>query len=355
MRQRRHMARRARFGWLPLTLGFAAVLVLLLGGAAFAGYRYDQSASTRVLPGVHIQGIDVGGMTRAEALKALQRQVRSILDRSVKVRAGGKVWETSPRRLGTTVDIQGAVEEAISLSDSLSWPARLYHRLLNKPVNEQITLSVTYRRSRVSSFVSQVSRAVAIAPRDARLDVVDGSVVKVHSADGQALRKRRATRAVLEGLRAGLSSVNLSVAPVAPAVADDQLGKTIVIRVGENHLYLYDGFSLVETYSVATGQPEYPTPLGHFEIVNKRTNPTWVNPALDTWGAGSPAFIPPGPDNPLGTRALDLSAPGIRIHGTPDDASIGTHASHGCIRMHIPDSEQLFGLVEIGTPVIIVG
>jgi L,D-transpeptidase ErfK/SrfK len=78
-----------------------------------------------------------------------------------------------------------------------------------------------------------------------------------------------------------------------------------------------------------------------------------VNPARDTWGKDEPAMIPPGPDNPLGTRALDLSAPGIRIHGTPDDASIGHYASHGCIRMHIPDSEDLFGRVQVGTTVII--
>jgi lipoprotein-anchoring transpeptidase ErfK/SrfK len=118
---------------------------------------------------------------------------------------------------------------------------------------------------------------------------------------------------------------------------------------------LYDGLKLKTTFPVATGQLGiYPTPLGHWQIVNKRINPTWVNPAKDTWGAGEPDFIPPGPDNPLGTRALDLNAAGIRIHGTPSDASIGHYASHGCIRMHIPDSERLFGLVEIGTPVIIV-
>ena len=106
---------------------------------------------------------------------------------------------------------------------------------------------------------------------------------------------------------------------------------------------------------MATGQLGiYPTPMGHWTIVNKRVNPTWYNPAKDTWGKDEPAFIPPGPDNPLGTRALDLDAPGIRIHGTPSDSSIGHWASHGFIRMHIPDSEDLFGRVEIGTPVIIV-
>jgi lipoprotein-anchoring transpeptidase ErfK/SrfK len=353
MRQRKHVAR-SRFGWVPLTLGFAAVLVLLLGGAAFAGFRYDQSASTRVLPGVRIHGINVGEMTRAQALQAIQPAADRILDRDITVEAAGKTWQTTPRKLGTRVDVERAVDEAVSLSDSLSWPSRLYHRLLNKSVNEQIALPITYRKGPVASFVAKVARAVAVSPRDASLDVVEGEVVKVRSAEGQGLRKGRAEKAVLGALRAGRSSIELTVRTVAPSVSDEDLGETIIVRVGENRLYLYRGFSVVKTYSVATGQPEYPTPLGHFQIVNKRINPTWVNPALDTWGAGSPAYIPPGPDNPLGTRALDISAPGIRIHGTPDDDSIGTYASHGCIRMHIPESEELFGLVEIGTPVIIV-
>jgi lipoprotein-anchoring transpeptidase ErfK/SrfK len=138
-------------------------------------------------------------------------------------------------------------------------------------------------------------------------------------------------------------------------VADNKLGETIIIRISQNKLYLYDGLKLKKTYRVATGQlGQYPTPMGHWEIINKRINPTWVNPAKDTWGRNEPDIIPPGPDNPLGTRALDLNAPGIRIHGTPADYSIGTYASHGCIRMHIPQSEELFGLVGVGTPVIIV-
>jgi lipoprotein-anchoring transpeptidase ErfK/SrfK len=158
---------------------------------------------------------------------------------------------------------------------------------------------------------------------------------------------------MLRALRGGRSDVELRTVAVKPSVTEDDLGFTIVVRTSTNRLYLYDGFDLRKSYVVATGQPQYPTPLGHFEIINKRINPTWINPALDTWGKDEPAMIPPGPDNPLGTRALDLDAPGIRIHGTPDDASIGLHASHGCIRMHIPDSEDLFGRVPVGTRVII--
>ncbi len=110
---------------------------------------------------------------------------------------------------------------------------------------------------------------------------------------------------------------------------------------------------LKRTDSVGTGQPIFPTPPGHFEIITKEVNPTWINPARDTWGKNEPAEIPPGPGNPLGTRAMALSAPGILIHGTPEDWSIGHAASHGCIRMHMWEAEQLFTLVSVGTPVII--
>jgi lipoprotein-anchoring transpeptidase ErfK/SrfK len=89
-------------------------------------------------------------------------------------------------------------------------------------------------------------------------------------------------------------------------------------------------------------------------ITAKRRNPTWVNPWAD-WSQTMPASIGPGPNNPLGTRALNISASGIRIHGTPDAASIGGPASHGCIRMHMHDAEALFELVDVGTPVVIVG
>lgn len=354
MRERKHVAKGARFRRLPVVLAFVAGFLLLLGGAAFAGYRYDQSTATRILPGVRIQGVDVGGMTRTEAVDALEGSASKILDRQLTIRAGGRSWTASAQKLGTSVDVAEAVDRALSLGDSLSWPSRVYHRLLHKPMEQRITLSVAYDRSAVEGFVNTVAQSVGRESRDASLDVVDGQVVKTHAVEGRALKRGRATKAVMNALADRSSSVKLTLTKQAPRITDESLGKTIIVRVGENRLYLYDGFNLVKTYSVATGQPQYPTPLGHFAIVNKRINPTWVNPALDSWGADEPAFIPPGPDNPLGTRALDLNAPGIRIHGTPNDASIGTHASHGCIRMHIPDSEQLFGLVDVGTPVIIV-
>ena len=82
-------------------------------------------------------------------------------------------------------------------------------------------------------------------------------------------------------------------------------------------------------------------------------NPWWLPPDSDWAKDAKP--IPPGAGNPLGTRWMGLTAPGVGIHGTPDAASIGYSASHGCIRMRIPDAESLFTSVDTGTPVFIVG
>jgi lipoprotein-anchoring transpeptidase ErfK/SrfK len=140
--------------------------------------------------------------------------------------------------------------------------------------------------------------------------------------------------------------------PVAPTVKTSDLGPIIVIRRTSNRLTLFDGPKLVRRFRVATGQAAYPTPLGTFEIVIMERNPTW-NPPDSDWAKDAKP-IPPGPGNPLGTRWMGLSAAAVGIHGTPDAASIGYSASHGCIRMRIPDAEWLFRRVEVGTPVFII-
>lgn len=129
------------------------------------------------------------------------------------------------------------------------------------------------------------------------------------------------------------------------------LGGQVVVDLGDLHLYLYRGDKLYRSYRIAVGQPAYPTPTGSFVVVNKQVDPTWIPPDSD-WARGAEP-IPPGPDNPLGTRWIGLSYPGVGIHGTPDDASIGSYASHGCIRMHIPDVEDLYERVVVGMPVLI--
>jgi lipoprotein-anchoring transpeptidase ErfK/SrfK len=143
---------------------------------------------------------------------------------------------------------------------------------------------------------------------------------------------------------------------VSPKITEKNMPRTIVVRVDENKLYLYDGFQVLRTWGVATAMPGWITPQGDWNLYRKAVNPTWYNPALDSWGADLPAVVPGGPTAPMGTRALYITAPGlIRIHGTPADSSIGTYASHGCIRMHNEEIERLYPMVDVGTRVIVVG
>jgi L,D-transpeptidase ErfK/SrfK len=166
----------------------------------------------------------------------------------------------------------------------------------------------------------------------------------------------QAIRRVQAALDGDTSDVRLGTRHVAPKVTPKTLGATIVIRVNENRLYLYDGFRVVRTFSVATAKPGWTTPSGVWTIWDKRENPAWYNPALDSWGADLPAVVPGGPGNPMGTRAIYIDAPGlIRIHGTTDPSSIGRYASHGCIRMHNAEVEALYEQVPVGSHVIVVG
>ena len=126
----------------------------------------------------------------------------------------------------------------------------------------------------------------------------------------------------------------------------------IVINRSTNTLSLFQGVKPWRTFRVATGQYAYPTPRGRFDIVVKWVNPWWY-PPNSAWAAGS-SPVPPGPGNPLGTRWMGLSAPGVGIHGTPSPGSIGYSLSHGCIRMYIPQAEWLFDHVDVGTTVFIV-
>jgi lipoprotein-anchoring transpeptidase ErfK/SrfK len=340
---------------LLILLAVVGFVLVALGGASYAGYRYDRARAARILPGVRIAGVDVGDMTRQQAERAIRGAAAVILDRVIEVRAGRQGWTVTSAEMGTKVDVTGAVAQALAVSNSYAWPSRVYHRLFDKPVAGSIRLSVSYDEATVHAFVQKVAAGIKTAPQDAKLDWVDGQLFRQRSHAGKSIRVGRAAAALMATVKGSASSVELRVRSLKPAVTEKTLGLTIIIRRSQNKLYLYDGLKVVKVYGVATGQLGiYDTPEGHWEIVNKRINPTWINPAKDTWGKDEPDFIPPGPDNPLGTRAMDLNATGIRIHGTPSDSTIGHWASHGCIRMHIPDAEELFDQVEIGTPVIIV-
>ena len=189
---------------------------------------------------------------------------------------------------------------------------------------------------------------------DATLTFRNAKPVIHPDRNGRELDEKTLTARVLKALRANSRlPVRVHTRAVAPEVASASFDDVIVINREINRLYLFGGEKLVRTFAVATGQAIYPTPRGRWHIVVKWKNPWWYPPIQDDWAKGLKP-VPPGPSNPLGTRWMGLNAPGVGIHGTDEPTSIGYSASHGCIRMQVPDAEWLFDHVDVGTTVYIV-
>ncbi len=217
----------------------------------------------------------------------------------------------------------------------------------------RVQLDVSVSRDRIRAYLDGLARDLDRKPIDARLVLHGIRPFAKPSRVGRRLERLANSRAIRVALKTNdRSGVRLAFAAVAPKVTENHLGPAIVILRSSNSLRLYENAKLVRTFGVATGQAAYPTPVGDFSIVVKERDPWWYPPP-SPW-AQDEQPVAPGPGNPLGTRWMGLSVPYVGIHGTPDAASIGYSASHGCIRMRIPDAEWLFQKVEIGTPVFIV-
>lgn len=283
--------------------------------------------------GVTVGGVSVGGLLPARALEALRRAYERplllVADDRVRIRL-------APRELRARARFEKALRRARSARPGAVLP-----------------LEVEVSRTRIRAYVERLARRLDREPVDARL-VLDG--VRPHaipSREGRRLLRLAGAREIRYALKQNTRTpIRLAFATLRPKVTTASLGQVVVILRESKRLLLFQGAKLVRWFRVATGQPSFPTPLGRFEIVTKQRDPWWYPPP-SSWARGQEP-VPPGPGNPLGTRWMGLSAPYVGIHGTPDAASIGYSASHGCIRMKIPEAEWLFQRVKIGTPVFIV-
>jgi len=320
-----------RTALIPVAVAAAALLVAAAQAQGPAAARARPSA----LPaGVTIAGVPVGGLPAARAFAA----VRAAFEVPVSLVVDGRIVLASPAELG-----------AVGYAKRAVWAAAAA-----RP-GTKVQLRVVVRAGPLRRYIRGLARGIDIAPVDARLTL--RSLRPSIRPDRQGLRverdllARQITAAFLAGSREPIFVPTREVRATVTAKALS--GPVIVIHRGRNRLLLYAGERLVRTFPVATGQAIYPTPLGQFKIVVRWKDPWWYPPTNDAWAAGLKP-TPPGPGNPLGTRWMGLSAPGVGIHGTNEDSSIGYSESHGCIRMHVPDSEWLFDHVEVGTPVFIV-
>jgi L,D-transpeptidase-like protein len=286
-----------------------------------------------IAAGVSIGAVQVGGMTPDDAYNA----VDAAFSRPVVLVVARHRLTPLPSQLGAAARLGEAVGRARSAAPGT-----------------RIPLVVEVNRARVRAYVRIVAKRFDAEPVEAQLYLRDLRpwIAKPHP--GRVLYRGRAEAAIVSALiRNKRGPLRLRQKPIAPKLTRANFGPVVVIRRGSNRLHLYRGMRPWRVFGVATGQSSYPTPLGRFQVVVKWRNPWWYPPS-SPWARGLKP-VPPGPGNPLGTRWMGLSAPGVGIHGTPDAASIGYSASHGCIRMRIPDAEWLFKRIEIGTTVFIVG
>ncbi len=336
--------------WIVVSITVAVVVVALAGTAGALLVAYDRRASGKLLPGTTIQGVAVGDMPAGEAVQVLRDKIEAPLHRSLTLKAGDVEIVTSPWELGLRVDVRAAVRKAQGSADG-TLVTRVWKRLFSHP-ERVVAAPPRWQEGRLESVLQEVADKVRKAPTEGEIDASSGFLKFSRPKPGTELDLELSGQAVHDAVDLGDDHAYLATRDVPPA-SPDIVKRAVLIRTGENKLYLYENGYITKQWPVATGAAGYDTPTGQWTVVEKVVDPVWYNPG-SAWARGMPATIGPGPNNPLGQRALALDAPSILIHGTPDRSSIGFSVSHGCVRM-LPENEQeLFDSVEVGTPVVVV-
>jgi lipoprotein-anchoring transpeptidase ErfK/SrfK len=334
-----------------------AVLLLLLVGGAVAAYAYDSSRKDRIADGVTVAGTDVGGMTAAEAHRVLVRDLKEPLEQPVAVVYRGKRFNLSAEDAGVSADIGGMVDEAIARSREGNIITRVARDITGGEETVQIAARVSYSEPAVHKLVRRVKRNLDQPAKDAEVSFPSLEKVKEQPGvrvKGKVLKQRISQALTVPGVD---RRVKATVAVIQPKVTRDQLAKKYpVLLVADRNafqLLLYKDLQLQRQYTVAVGALGFDTPAGLYHIQNKAVNPAWSVPNSDWAGDLAGTVVPGGvPENPLKARWLGIYD-GAGIHGTDQTYSLGTAASHGCIRMAIPDVIELYDQVPVGAPIYI--
>lgn len=332
----------------------AVLLVVVVAGA----YAYDSSQKDKIADGVTVGGVDVGGMDEEEAAAAVRRKLLSPLRHALKVSFDGETWKLPGKKLKIRADIESAVEEAVEDSQEGGFPGRLVRYVSGGEVEEQIKPQVAYSERAINRFVREVAEDVNREPQNADVEATPSSLEVVAGEPGLKLRDNLLEK----DLKAAVLNANAphEIAAHAHAIKPEVTKSEVAAEYptyltldrGNFTLRLWKNLKLAKEYTVAVGMEGLETPEGLYEIQEKEENPVWNVPLSDWAGSLAGQTIPPGPSNPIKARWMGIYE-GAGIHGTEETYSLGSAASHGCVRMAIPDVEELYDLVEVGTPIYI--
>ncbi|HEU4904696.1 MAG TPA: L,D-transpeptidase/peptidoglycan binding protein, partial [Solirubrobacterales bacterium] len=321
------------------------VVLLLLGAAA--AYAYDSSQEDEIAEGVTIAGVDIGGMSEAEAKRAVHRRLIAPLQHSLKVGYDGESWVLPGKRLKLRADLDQAVEDALDASREGGLPTRLVRYVTGDELDKRVSADVTYSQPAINKFVREIAGEVDREPQDASVEASGASLTVVPAEHGRKLRDNLLT----DQLNAAVlnadadHTISAKTHSVAPEVTGEEVASEypsyLTLDRASYTLRLWKDLKLAKTYTVAVGQVGLETPEGLYHLQDKQVDPTWNVPDSDWAGDLAGQSIPPGPSNPLKARWMGIYE-GAGIHGTEETSSLGTAASHGCVRMAVPDVEELY-------------
>ena len=331
----------------------AALLVLAVGV-----YAYDSSRSDRIADGVRVGGVDVGGLSRAAARDKLETVLLAQLRAPIVVSHGTQVFRLGPREARIGANVEGMVDAAIARSRRGSILTRTFRDVTGGSVHANLRPLVSYSRAAVLRLVDRVRRHVDRDPQAPSVHFTTTRLVRVPGHDGlavdaHALRAQIDAAVVTPGAPRSFVAVTHHITPkITDADLRRQYATALIVDRSGFRLRLFKHFKLVKSYPIAVGRQGLETPAGEYTINDRQINPSWHVPNSPWAGKLAGKVIPPGPDDPIKARWLGFYN-GAGIHGTTEDSSIGTAASHGCIRMHIPDVIDLFPRVPLGTPIYV--
>jgi len=330
--------------------------VLLLVAAA---YVYAQARSSTIADGVRVAGVQVGGMDRSAATARVEVALRRRLAAGVPVDYRGQSWTLHAGDPSLNERVEEAVGRALATGSEGSFLSRAERGLLGESVNASIPVAVAVPHQALDSFASQVASAVDSQPVDASVTPSGEALTAIHGKNGVSVREHELEERIRSWLAAGGgAAVSVPVQTVKPQVTLADLANRypayIVVDREQFRLRFYNHLKLERTYEIAVGMQGLETPSGLYHIQWEQVNPPWYVPNSAWAGALAGKVIPPGPQDPLKARFMSFDG-GAGIHGIDPSEywSIGHNASHGCVRMRIPDVISLYAKSPVGTPVYI--
>ncbi len=346
-----------RVFWHKWLLIGALVLFAAGGGVVAAAYGYDRSQSDMIAKGVHVGGIPIGGLSADQARAKLNSKFKVLRRPIVLWYRGGHLLLSAPKAQ-LRVDVDALVDEALAESHHGSFLTRAWRELTGGRVPAGLRPDVRYSKAAVDQTIVQIENRIERDPTPARLTPSYQGLLIKGGRNGVevkvALLRWQIRHALLT--RHVKRSIKVPTRPVTPEVTIATLRHDnpsyITIDRGAFTLRVYQHLKLARSYPIAVGQQGLETPAGIYYVQDKQVDPWWHVPNSAWAGDLAGKVIPPGPSDPLKARWLGIFD-GAGIHGTEDIGSLGSAASHGCVRMSIPDVIDLYDRVEVGTPIFI--